>query len=553
MRVAGFLKRHVIPVGLGVAIVPLLVLLAVQYQLLSRLEETSPAAAKLSLENRLDAVAAEVDGAYLVDARRALAVPASAIQEGPDDDVSMFATAPADGVKRYFIASLMSNKRAKVTTFDPATRRCCEGDPGSVEFWAALSAAFHSLNMMMDSRTVDPNAFEIDDKDPANHVVMKPIVDGRSRLVGVAGMIVDSNYFTARYLPAAVGASVKSHFSENELSTMGVVVLDESGKTVWSAGPTGRGAPVVLVPISNVYSKWRLGLAPNGPPHDQLARRYFVANLTITVLMLLVLAAMIVLALRAAAREMRLSQMKTDFVSNVSHELRTPLASIRVFGELMRHGRVADPLKVREYGELIENEGRRLTQLINNILDFSKIEAGTKRFTVENTDLARLVETTVAAFEPQARQLGFSIELSIPEEPLPPVSVDAAAIGQSVLNLLDNAVKYSGDSRQISVRVFRVGENGAVEVKDFGIGIAPEEHKRIFARFHRVSSSLVHDIKGSGLGLSLVDYIVTEHGGRITVASRPGRGSTFTILLPLAASDAQVRPAGHVEEFRAAT
>ena len=148
-------------------------------------------------------------------------------------------------------------------------------------------------------------------------------------------------------------------------------------------------------------------------------------------------------ALRAASREMRLSRMKADFVSNVSHELRTPLASIRVFGEFLRLGRVTDAQKTQEYGEYIENESRRLTQLINNILDFSKIESEAKTYELAPTDLGAVMEVTLRTLEVSLKHKGFTLHYDPPSAPIPTLALDGDAIGQAVANLVDNAVKYS--------------------------------------------------------------------------------------------------------------
>jgi two-component system phosphate regulon sensor histidine kinase PhoR len=242
---------------------------------------------------------------------------------------------------------------------------------------------------------------------------------------------------------------------------------------------------------------------------------------------------------------MRLSQMKSDFVSNVSHELRTPLASIRVFGELLRLGKVESPEKVRAYGDFIETESRRLTQLINNILDLARIESGRKSYELASADLEEVVRDTLRTFRPSLEQAGFRLAWNPPAAPLPAVRLDASAIGQSLANLLDNAAKYSGEARDIEVGLARDGDFAVVEVADHGIGIARDEQAKIFDRFHRVATGLVHDVKGSGLGLAIVRHIAAAHGGTIEVDSRPGEGSRFRLRLPLAG--------GPVESSAAAT
>jgi len=192
-----------------------------------------------------------------------------------------------------------------------------------------------------------------------------------------------------------------------------------------------------------------------------------------------------------------------------------------------------EPEKLRKYGEYIDTESRRLTQLINNILDFSKIESGKREYDFARVDLTDLVMDALGTFEVRASQAGFEIEFDLLDAGLPSVSADAGALEQVISNLLDNALKYSGDSKRISVQVGREDGDAVVSVTDYGVGIPRDELSRVFERFHRVSTGLVHNVKGSGLGLSLVKHIVEAHGGRVTVASEVGRGSTFTIYIPL--------------------
>jgi signal transduction histidine kinase len=251
--------------------------------------------------------------------------------------------------------------------------------------------------------------------------------------------------------------------------------------------------------------------------------------LTLFVLSLLILG--ITLTLRATAREMKLAQAKSTFVSNVSHELKTPLALIRLFAETLELGRVKSGEKAQEYYRIINNESRRLTQLINNILDFSKIEAGRKEYEFVESDVAEVVEEVIRSYEYQIVNSGFELNAYI-EHDLPPVLIDRDAISQAVLNLINNAVKYSDGVKEITVQVRSQDRSIAIEVADKGIGIPRSEQEKIFEKFYRVSTGLVHNTKGSGLGLALVKHIVEAHGGKIVVDSTPGKGSRFTLLIP---------------------
>jgi signal transduction histidine kinase len=199
----------------------------------------------------------------------------------------------------------------------------------------------------------------------------------------------------------------------------------------------------------------------------------------------------------------------------------------------MRRGRVEGKSKITEYGSYIETESRRLSQLINNILDFSRIESGERIYSFEPTDLEDLLTGTMATFTVRLRDHKLELEYEGPEDPLPDLYVDTNAMDRAIANLLDNAVKYSDDGSTITIRLNRRDDEVVVSVADRGIGIPADEHERIFERFHRVGTGLVHDIKGTGLGLSLVQHIVRAHGGRVTLVSEVGRGSVFSVHLPI--------------------
>ncbi len=235
---------------------------------------------------------------------------------------------------------------------------------------------------------------------------------------------------------------------------------------------------------------------------------------------------------RDMRREARLAELRSQFVSSVSHELKTPLTAIRMFAETLMMGRYRDPETQRQYLETIVHESERLSRLINNVLDFSKIEQDRKRYHPERTALADVVHAAAGAMAYPLQQQGFALNVEV-EEDLPEVSVDRDAIEQAILNLLANAVKYSGDARAIDLRLRRQNGQALIEVTDHGMGIPRSEHARIFEKFYRVSSPENERVPGAGLGLALVAHIADAHGGRAEVQSEPGQGSTFTLHLPL--------------------
>jgi signal transduction histidine kinase len=289
------------------------------------------------------------------------------------------------------------------------------------------------------------------------------------------------------------------------------------------------------------FPQWKLALGYKNTTIEQLARGNFTKNLLLTLLLLSILILGIILTLRATSREMKLAEAKSTFVSNVSHELKTPLALIRLFAETLELGRVKSAEKAHEYHRIINSESRRLTQLINNILDFSKIEAGRKEYQFVESDVAEVVEDVLKSYDYQITSAGFELTTDIAAD-LPPVAIDRDAISQALLNLVNNAVKYSDDVKKISVRMRRRDGFVAIEVADHGIGIPRAEQEKIFEKFYRVSTGLVHDTKGSGLGLALVKHIVEAHKGNIQLESAPGRGSRFTMLIPANGVGAAAEP-----------
>jgi signal transduction histidine kinase len=240
---------------------------------------------------------------------------------------------------------------------------------------------------------------------------------------------------------------------------------------------------------------------------------------------------------RDVRRELRLAEMRSRFVSAVSHELKTPLTAIRMFAETLQLGRSSDPETQAEYLETIVNESERLTRLLNNVLDFSKIERGKKEYRRTANDLADIVNATAQAMQYPLEQQQFTLNVDV-QEGLPPATVDRDAIEQAILNLLANAMKYSGESRNIDLRLRRADGKAVIEVADHGVGIDLEEQPKIFEQFYRVPTKDNEGVPGTGLGLTLVRHIAEGHDGSVTVESAPGRGSTFAIRLPLESGDA---------------
>ncbi len=312
-----------------------------------------------------------------------------------------------------------------------------------------------------------------------------------------------------------------------------VAVLDAAGRPVYSRAPLDRAERVLAVGLGEALPGWRVAVyAPPGTaPRDAVRRQVMMFTSAFAVL-LAVLAVGIGLCWRLMRRETEMARLKSDFVANVSHDLKTPLSVIRMFGETLELGRVPDEDRRREYYRVITRESERLSRLIDNVLDFSRIEGGRRRYERVPTAVEPVVRDTLETFAYPLEQQGFKIEVSLAPD-LPDVPMDADAIGQALANLIDNAVKYSGAERTLAVDARREGDRLALSVTDRGIGIPAAEHGRIFEKFYRVGRSETQGRRGSGVGLALVRHIVEAHGGAVTVQSAPGKGSRFTLWLPV--------------------
>ncbi len=331
-------------------------------------------------------------------------------------------------------------------------------------------------------------------------------------------------------------------------------VSEPTAELLYESAPTAESErfEVERVMSAPSFEGVRLQLRYRDRSIEQEVRRLAIAKSALILFIDLMLLAGLGLVWTNVRRELKLSRLKSDFVANVSHELKTPLALIRLYSETLELGRIPSEERKGEYYRVIGKESRRLTQLINNILDFSRIEAGRKEYRLVPSDLGAVVRDVVENYRFAIEKLGFTLELDVAEE-LPPLALDPEALSQALINLLNNAIKYSPEQKAITVRVRREQGRVLLSVDDRGMGIPRSEHRRIFEKFYRVETSLVHATKGSGLGLALVQHITEAHGGHVELTSTPGEGSTFTLSLPVPAeprAPAEPEPARGTMEHR---
>jgi signal transduction histidine kinase len=280
------------------------------------------------------------------------------------------------------------------------------------------------------------------------------------------------------------------------------------------------------------YPPWRIEIADlelkrSGFPalHTSF---YFWTILTLVV----VLVFGVVLVARTVGHEMEILKVKSDFVSSVSHEFKTPLTSIKALTERLREGKVRQPGKMKEYFSVISQETERLTRLVGNLLDFSRIEEGRQEYELVKTDLAEWLRETVDMFRNEGVDRHIAIRTHIPED-IPEVHIERAAMAQAVGNLLENAIKFSPERKGVDLIVESDESRVFMKIKDYGIGIPADDQARIFEKFYQGKAAAGQSARGTGLGLTLVRHTVEGHGGTVAVESQVGKGSTFTLSLPL--------------------
>jgi two-component system phosphate regulon sensor histidine kinase PhoR len=258
-------------------------------------------------------------------------------------------------------------------------------------------------------------------------------------------------------------------------------------------------------------------------------RDYLFGGLVVAMVLTTVIGG--IAAIVVLRREARLARLQTDFVNKVSHDLRTPLTSIRMFVETLQLGRLTDKTRQQEALEIIAEETERLSGLINRLLDWARMESGRRTYDLRPEPLRPIIESAVAALAPQRLHHPADVQLFLADD-LPRVRADRQALAEALINVLNNAFKYTGEEKKIVVEAFSTGPAVRIVVNDNGPGIAKQDLKRVFDRFFRAHDPLDRIIEGSGLGLSMVKHIVMAHGGKIDAASELGKGTSFTITLP---------------------
>lgn len=352
-------------------------------------------------------------------------------------------------------------------------------------------------------------------------------------------------------LVSRLGVALPPDLAEGE----GLCLRDERGRLFHQAGTLpelASGAPrpgvgdspnglLLRLPLNPaLLPGWTLEawLAPASEADHGGATAFFLTGGLLAGILVVALLSGGVLLMRQARASAREALVKTSFVANVSHELKTPLTTIRLYADLLEQGRVRDEERRADYLRTIGRESERLSRLVNNVLDFSRLERGTRQLDCTDLNLAAELAAVVATQAPRLAEAGLEVRIEEPGEGLPAVRADRDALGQVLLNLLDNAAKYAAEGQLVTVSLVLDPAAAALRVRvaDRGPGVPAAERERIFEKFHRLDQGLTAEKGGAGLGLSIARQLARAMGGELRCLPREGGGAVFELSLPLSAS-----------------
>lgn len=377
--------------------------------------------------------------------------------------------------------------------------------------------------------------------------------EDRRLLWGLEGFLVDEKRLREGYF-AEVVAAWKHH--DAQLPELAMSILDSEGREISRSGRSlleryEAEAPFAFIffdtdlleslsPFQPEVRYWTVRTGYEAGDIDALVQRESRQQRWAWVLVGVIAAIGVTLTATSTAREMRLGNMKSEFVASVSHDLKTPLAKIQLYAETLESGRVTAPDKVEGYYRVISTQARKLAHLISELLDFSRIEAGVRRYPLQEVDLRAVLRAAIETFDQEFAAGRGTLEIALPDIEVP-VLADPEAFEQVFENLISNAVKYSRGERFVSVTLSTTDGQALVEVTDCGIGIPRREQRKVFGKFYRGAEAVDMAVTGSGIGLAIVDNVARAHGGTVSVTSVPGQGSTFRVALPLVRRSTQAQ------------
>lgn len=342
---------------------------------------------------------------------------------------------------------------------------------------------------------------------------------------GLLGIKVNEDYLLNHEVN-----SILEDFPFSQDASLSISTL--SGRILSEHGDSSAKLPTITSYFDDNFPPWRVEFFSSGTDSFGVmnVRESYYFWTILTVLVLLTFGT--VLVVRTITHEMEVLRIKSDFVSSVSHEFKTPITSIKVLIERLQQGKVKSFHEKKEYYSIISKDADKLSSMVRNILDFSKVEEGRKEFVFQESDVAQLVKDEIENFKKVKIYAGIRIDLQIFPD-IPRIYVDRESFSLALVNLLENAFKFSPERKEILVEVKRDAENVRVDVQDKGVGIPPGEMDKIFDKFYQGKNAAKQSIRGTGLGLALVKRTVEAHGGKVLVESKVGQGSTFSLVFPV--------------------
>ncbi len=337
---------------------------------------------------------------------------------------------------------------------------------------------------------------------------------------------------------ASPGGRVLALFRTARIAAIAKRALDEQAAppgarlSVVDPRNSADSSAFVTVPLGPELPLWRIALTLSEDPFSGAAAERSRAYFWTAAITLVATAALALFAAIAFRRQMRLSRLKNDLVAIVSHELKTPLSAIRLLVDTLLDQDHSDPRQTREYLQLVARENQRLSRLIDNFLTFSRLERGKQRFAAEPVDPVEVARRAIESLHDRLDEPACDFKTQIAPN-LPTVKGDSDALVMVLINLLDNALKYTGPSKRIVLSVSGSTNDVCFAIEDNGIGLSPRQKRRVFDRFYQVDQQLTRAAGGCGLGLSIVKSIVAAHGGQVEVQTEVGKGSMFTVRLPV--------------------
>lgn len=347
---------------------------------------------------------------------------------------------------------------------------------------------------------------------------------GRPRL---AGFVIDPEVFVEDIVGPRLQGIARDQFILS-------VIQKGSGARIYNTAPADSAGTQVAEALTREFwllPDYALGIRTRGASIQEVINNRTLTNMLLLIAVDLALILAVVLVFINVKKEVQLAQNKSDFVSNVSHEIRTPLALISMFAETLEMGRVKSEEKKQEYYTIIHKEAHRLSGIVNKILNFSQAEANKKTLHIEGVHPDTEIREILKTYDYHLANKGFTYTLQ--ECPDMRILADREAFVETVINLIDNAMKYSAEEKRIEISCRKDKGVGHITVKDHGVGIRKTDQKHIFDKFYRVPSGNLAKSRGTGLGLSLVKQLMDAQHGTVSVDSELGKGSTFTLTFPL--------------------